>query len=182
MSDRKAKQYNLRSGKQGRVHMPIHKQLCDDREFLTEMLGKQSDPADISFQDSDVSVLDSDLNCSGLLSQSDNEAHSSKTDSRTYKKFAMEREVPSTSRDTSSDPPSQNLINQQILYQLTLLSERLDSIETASAKKTNDQTKIKKTRVEKSKISTQVAEPSKVVQNTFRVCICDVNSLPFGVE
>ena len=49
MSDRKAKQYNLRSGKQGRVHMPIHKQLCDDREFLTEMLGKQSDPADISF-------------------------------------------------------------------------------------------------------------------------------------
>ena len=87
MSDRKAKQYNLRSGKQGRVHMPIHKQLCEDREFLTEMLGKQSDPADTSFQDSDVSVSDSDLNCSGLLSQSDNEAHSSITDSRTYKKF-----------------------------------------------------------------------------------------------
>ena len=41
---RKAKQYNLRSSKQGQVHMPIHKQLCDDREFLTEMLGEQSDP------------------------------------------------------------------------------------------------------------------------------------------
>ena len=42
MSDRKAKQYNLRSSRQGQVHMPIHKQLCDDREFLTEMLRKQS--------------------------------------------------------------------------------------------------------------------------------------------
>ena len=164
MSDRKAKQYNLRSGKQGRVHMPIHKQLCDDTEFLTEMLGKQSDPADTSFQDSDVSVSDSDLNCSGLLSQSDNEAHPSTTDSRTYKKFVTERQVPSISKDTSSHPPSQNLINQQILHQLTVLSERLDSIETASVKKTNDQTKIKKTRVKKSKISTHVAEPSKVVQ------------------
>ena len=151
MSDRKAKQYNLRSGKQGRVHMPIHKQLCDDTEFLTEMLGKQSDPADTSFQDSDVSVSDSDLNCSGLLSQSDNEAHPSTTDSRTYKKFVTERQVPSISKDTSSDPPSQNLINQQILHQLTVLSERLDSIETASVKKTNDQTKIKKTRVKKGK-------------------------------
>ena len=135
MSDRKAKQYNLRSGKQGRVHMPIHKQLCDDREFLTEMLGKQSDPGDISSHDSDVSVSDSDLNCSGLLSQSDNEAHSSKTDSRTYKKFSMETEVPCTSRDTSSDPSSQNLINQQILHQLTVLSEWLDNIESASVKK-----------------------------------------------
>ena len=55
--------------------MPIHKQLCDDREFLTKMLGKQSDPGDTSFHDSDVSVSDSDLDCSGLVSQSDNEAH-----------------------------------------------------------------------------------------------------------
>ena len=68
------------------------------------MLGKQSDLADASFQDSDVSVSDGDLNCSGLLSQSDNEAHPSTTDSRTYKKFVTEREVPSTSRDTSSKP------------------------------------------------------------------------------
>ena len=115
MSDRKAKQYNLRSTRQEQVHMPIHKQLCDDREFLTEMLGKQSDPADISFQDSDVSGSDSDLNCSGLISQSDNEAHSSKPDSRSFKKFATEREVPSHNKDTSSDPLAQNLINQQIL-------------------------------------------------------------------
>ena len=125
MSDKKAKQYNLRSSKQGQVHMPIHKQLCDDREFLTEMLGKQSDLGDNSFHDSDVSVSDSDLDCSGLVSQSDNEAHSSKTDSRTYKKIVIEREAPSRSRDTSSDPISQNLINQQILHQLTVLSERL---------------------------------------------------------
>ena len=87
-----------------------------------------------------------------MLSQSDNEAHSSKTDSRTYKKCAMEREVPSTSRDTSSDPSSQNLINQQILHQLTVLSERLDNIETASVKKTNYQTRIKKTRVKDQKL------------------------------
>ena len=151
MSDRKAKQYNLRSNKQGQVHMPIHKQLCDDRKFLTEMLGKQSDPGDISFQDSDVSVSDSDLDCSGLVSQSDNEVHSSKTDSRTYNKFAMERKAPSHSKDTSSDPLSQTLINQQILHQLTVLSERLESIESASVKKTNDQSKIKKTRVTKIK-------------------------------
>ena len=67
--------------------MPKHKQLCDDSEFLTEMLGKQSDPDDISFHDLDVFVLDSDIDCSGLVLQSDNEAHSSKIDSRTYKKI-----------------------------------------------------------------------------------------------
>ena len=49
------------------------------------MLGKQLDPGDISFHDSEVSVPDNDLDCSGLVSQSDNEAHSSKTDSCTYK-------------------------------------------------------------------------------------------------
>ena len=87
MSDRKAKQYNLRSNKQEQVHMPIHKQLCDDREFLTEMLGKQSDPGDSSFHDSNISTSDSELDCSGLISRSDNEAHSRKTDSRTYKKI-----------------------------------------------------------------------------------------------
>ena len=163
MSDRKAKQYNLRSNKQGQVHMLIHKQLCDDREFLTEMLGKQSDPGDFSFHDSDISASDGDLDCSGLVSQSDNEAHSSNTDSRTYKKFATEREMPSHSRDTGSDPLSQTLINQQILHQLTVLTEWLDSIETAPVKKTNDQSKIKKTRVKKTKIS-QVTEASKSAQ------------------
>ena len=89
--------------------MLIHKQLCDDREFLTEMLGKQSGPGDISFHDSDVSVSDSDLDCNGVVSQSDIEAHSSKTDICTYKQFAMEKEAPSHSMDTSSDPLSQNL-------------------------------------------------------------------------
>ena len=68
MSDRKAKEYNLRSNKQGQVDMKVHKQMCDDTEFLTEMLAKQSDPGDISFHDLDISVSDSDLDCSGLLS------------------------------------------------------------------------------------------------------------------
>ena len=40
ISDRKAKQYNLSFNKQGQVHMPVHVQLCDDREFLTKMLDK----------------------------------------------------------------------------------------------------------------------------------------------
>ena len=63
----------------------------------------------------------------------------------------MERDAPSHSRVSSSDPISQNLINQQILHQLTVLSERFDSIETASVKKTYDQSKIKKTPVKKQK-------------------------------
>ena len=141
MSDRKAKQYNLRSNKQGQVYMPIHRQLCDDRKFLIEMLGKQSDRGDISSHDSNISASDSDLDCSGFVSQSENEAHWSQTDSRTYKKFATERETPSHSRDTSS--LSRTLINQQVLHQLTVLSEQLDSIETASVKKTNEQRNIK---------------------------------------
>ena len=158
MSDRKAMQYNLRSNKQGKVHMPIHKQLCDDREFLTEMLGKQSDPADNFSQDSDLSASDSELDCSGLVSQSDNEANSSQTDSHTYKKFGTEREVPSTSTDMGSDSLSQTFINQQILHQLTVLSERLDSIKTVSVKKTNDKSKIKKTRVKKTKTNVQATK------------------------
>ena len=96
--------------------------------------------------------MDSDLDSSGLVSQSDNEAHSSETDSLTYKKFAMEREASSHSRDTSSDPLSRNLINQQILHQLTGLSEHLDSNETASVKKTNDQSKVKKNVSKKQKL------------------------------
>ena len=164
MSDRKAKQYNLCSNKQGQVHMPIHRQLCDDRKFLKEILGKQLDRGDISSHDSNISALDSDIDCSGLVSQSENEAHSSKTDSCTYKKFATERDMPSHSRDTSSDPLSWNLINQQVLHQLTVLSKQLDSIETASVKKTNEQIKIKKTRVKKTKISTQATEASKSAQ------------------
>ena len=105
MSDRKAKQYNLRSTKQEQVHMLVHKQSCDDREFLSEMLGKQMDPAD-DFLESDLSASASELNCSGLLSQSDNKVNSSQTDTRTYKKFGTERQVPSTSKDEfgSSNP------------------------------------------------------------------------------
>ena len=127
------------------------------------MLSKQSDPAD-KFLESDLSASDSELDCSGLLSQSDNEANSSETDICTYKKFGTERHVPSTSKDTGSNPVSQILINQQILHQLTVLSEQIDSIETASVKKTNDQTKIKKTRSKKTKISTQAITVDKPAQ------------------
>ena len=83
MSDRKAKQYNLRSIKQEQVHILVHKQSCDDREFLSKMLGKQTDPADVL--ESDLSASDSEPDCSDLLSQSDNEDNSSQTDTRTYK-------------------------------------------------------------------------------------------------
>ena len=161
MSDRKTKQYNLRSTKPDQV--PVHKQSYDDRGFLEEMLRKQSDPAD-KFLESDLSASDSELDCSGVLSQSDSEANSVQTDTRTYKKFGTERQSPSTSKDTVSNPVSQTLINQQILQQLTALSERLDSIETASVKKTNDQTKIKKTRSKKPKTSIQVTTVDKPTQ------------------
>ena len=49
-------------------YVEIHKHLCDDREFLTEMLGKQSDLGDISSHESDISASDSNLDCSGLVS------------------------------------------------------------------------------------------------------------------
>ena len=49
------------------------------------MLGKQLDPGQIFSHDSDSSASDSELDCSGLISQSDNEANSSQADSHTFK-------------------------------------------------------------------------------------------------
>ena len=79
----------------------------------------------------DLSGLDSKLDCNGLISQSDNEADSDQTKARTFAKKIL----PSTSKDTGLNLGAPNLINQQILQQVTVLSKRLDNIKTASAKK-----------------------------------------------
>ena len=68
MSNKKVKKNNLLSNKQGQLHMPVHMQLCDDREFLTKMLGKQSGLEEILSNNSELSGLDSQLGCSGLIS------------------------------------------------------------------------------------------------------------------
>ena len=150
----------------------MHKQLCDDRAFLTEMLDKQSDPAEIFPQDSDLSASDSELDCSGLVSQSDNEANLGQADGRTYKKFV--REIPSTSRDTSSNLSSKTFINQQILNQLTVLSEWLDR-NCVSENKTNDQSKIKKTCVKKPKTSVQ---PTEIIVSAQKCNPSSTDKLP----
>ena len=76
---------------------------------------------------------------------------------RTYRKFGMEKAVPSTSKNTGSNSVSQNLINWQILQLLTVLSQWLDNIETAYVKKTSDKGKVKKTCVQKQKTSAQTS-------------------------
>ena len=87
MSDKKAKQYSLHSNKQGQVHMLVHRQLCDDRE----MFGKQLGLGEILSNNLDLAGSDSELDCTGMISQSDNEADSNQTDVWTYNKKLTQR-------------------------------------------------------------------------------------------
>ena len=63
--------YNLRSTKNNIIELPVEIQLAEDKTFIETVLKNNSTVSDIEnrMSDSDVSV--SDLDCSGLINDSD---------------------------------------------------------------------------------------------------------------
>ena len=108
-------------------------QLCEDREFLTKILYNESCLGVTLQTNSDTSQSDSHFDCSVLLSQSDDN-ESDHSDSHTYKKFHTENPPPLASKVGDSDLNTQTAINEQILHQLSFLSQHLDSMERTTSK------------------------------------------------
>ena len=142
MAEIDKKHYNLRSSSDT-VNFPSHIRISNDSEFLNKVLQ--------NYQDSDSGdSSDSDLNCSAVVENSDNE--------QVHKQNIQS--TPSTSRSTSdthtslSDVAVQQAINVQILSQLSSISDRLQLLEKNNVKKHSDPKKMKG--VSKKKASSQV--------------------------
>ena len=143
----KLKQYNLRSSKvRYNTQLPIHYQVHDDTQVLEKMLEKQTTPGHESSYSHD-SDTDSEVFDKTYSEEEDLSA-------RSYDKFIGDKnESVGTSASMTSD--TQQVINQQILLQLSSISKRLDNIEQRSVKKTADKSKIKKSRGQKQAQSVQ---------------------------
>ena len=121
--------YNLRSAKKNTIELPVEIQLTGDKNnpIVSDI--------ENSMSDSDVSV--SDLDCSGLIN--DSEEVSSPV---TVNNSAGSSQTASNCNFDNSDPNMQQLINARILEQLDKIGQRLDRIENKECKKTADKSKI----------------------------------------
>ena len=146
--------YNLRSGKQNTIELPIEIQLAEDKQFIETVL-KHSIVSDIDINMSDSDSSTSDLNCSALVNDSDNDS-SVLTNSKNVAGTSQATGIDNPSQ--KSDPNMQTLINARILDQLDKIGQRLDKIENKTCKKSSDKSKIKSS-VKKS------AKTKKVVTN-----------------
>ena len=124
-----AQKYNHRSGKKEKV-LPVQLQLCDDQDFMSQVLGGcQPTPAQRQVH-SDLSS-GSDFDILDLVQSSDNEAYGSDSEHRSYEKFVHESQV----SDDKTSNNTQQVVNQTILDQLEEISSRLDTLEKKSCKK-----------------------------------------------
>ena len=139
--------YNLRSNKADAVQVPVQLQFADDPEFLARLMSVSQQFKSNQENGSDTDGAESDLNCSDVINQSDTE----QTD---------EKDNPGSTgpKDKStSDCVTQQIINAQILAQLTNISQHLEKIEKPKCKKTADPTKIKNKKGKASQSTTQTA-------------------------
>ena len=149
-----AQKYNLRSGKRETV-LPVQLQLCDDQDFMSQMLGaSQPTPAQRQVH-SDLSS-GSDFEFLDLVQSSDSEADASGSESRSYKKFANENQI----QDEKNTGSTQEIVNQTILSQLEKISSRLDTLERKSCKKSVDESKIKNKKLKQCREKVQLASGS----------------------
>ena len=103
---------------------PVQLQLCDDQDFMSEVLGG-SRPTPAQWQiHSDLSS-GSDFDISDLVQSSNNETDVSDTEHRSYEKFSSENQVP----DDKNGSSVQQMVNQTILDELEKISARLDTLE-----------------------------------------------------
>ena len=80
--------------------LPVQLQLCDDQDFVSQMLGG-SHPTPAQRQVDSDSESGSDLECSDLIHTSDND-HDDAIEHRSYDRFSVENVKPdSTDADTA---------------------------------------------------------------------------------
>ena len=161
--------YNLRSGKQNTV-IPIEIQLAEDKNFI-ETLVKHNIVWDIDNNTSDSDASVSELDCSGLMNDSDEGASSpfsAKNSAGTC------QTVTSDSSLKNSEPDMQQLINARILDLLEKIGDRLDKIENKECKKMADKSKIKssadkvvKTKKSSAKVQQSCQKPKSMADETL---------------
>ena len=125
--------YNLRSSKADAVQVPVQLQFADDPEFLSKWMSVSQQSKSNQENDSYTDRSESDLNCSDVINQSDTEQTEEKDNPGST----------SSKEKSTDDCITQQMINAQILAQLTNISQRLEKIEKPKCKKTAGPTKIK---------------------------------------
>ena len=123
------KKYNLHSAKSDGVQAPIQWELLEDNEFLKNLLEVNS--SGHAQQASDQNSSSSNLDCSGLLDNS--ESDDASTQARSFDRLVVDSPNTSTSKNSTLD--TQALINQTILQQLIAIGERLQKTEQKEVKK-----------------------------------------------
>ena len=151
--------YNLRN--RGECRIPIQLQLASDVDFLMAS-GEGADSSQSGQVVTDLSDSGSDIDISALIEHSDQNLSSSPTHSG----LGVQKDKGQASQASGSNVGlmEQQHINAQILTQLSTLGARLDSMENSMKKpvrKTNDVTKIKKSKTKAKVASVQV--PSQEV-------------------
>ena len=143
------KKYNLRSQKSDTSQVQFHLHTSDDNEFVTNLLGQK---LNMSHQDSDSSVSDSELDCGQVMHDSDSDGAGPSGHSSNQ----LHTDDSNKAAHDSNFQETQTLVNQQILSQLTAISDRLQKLEDKPVKKTADKSKVKGSRVVKPQKSTCV--------------------------
>ena len=172
------KKYNLRSQKSDISQVKLGLHLSDDNEFVTNLLGQNHN---MSHQDSDSSASDSELDCGQIMHDSDSDGAG--PSGRSFNRLHVEKSD-KVAHD-SDFQETQTLVNQQILSQLTKISDRLSKLEDKPVKKTADKSKVKGSRVPKTHKSTSVnktnsthAEKSTPTVNTELSSQSDTAQIP----
>ena len=130
--------YNLRSAKNNTIELPVEIQLTGDKTFMETVLKNNSIVSDIENSMSDSDISGSDLDCSGLINDSDEVSGTVMANN-----LAGSSQTATSSNFDNSDSNMQQLINARILDQLDKIGQRLDRIENKECKKTADKTKVK---------------------------------------
>ena len=103
--------------------------MLDDNNFVTNLLGTEK--LDMSHQDSDSSLSWSDFDCEAIV-----QTDSDDTGTSGLSFNCLEAEIPSKVAHDKQFQETQSLVNQQILSQLTVISDRLGKLEKKPVKKT----------------------------------------------
>ena len=148
--------YNLRN--RGECRIPIQLQLVSDVDFLTAS-GEGADSSQSGQVVTDLSDSGSDIDISALVEHSDQNLSSNPIVSGPGVQKARKGQA-SQASGLNVVLMEQQHINTQILTQLSALGARLDSMENSMkkpVKKTNDVTKIKKSKTKAKVNGVQVA-------------------------
>ena len=129
---------------------------------MSQMLGgSQPTPAQRQVR-SDLSS-GSDFEFSDLVQSSDSEANASGSESRSYKKFASENQIP----DEKNTGSTQEILNQTILTQLEKNSSRLYTLERKSCKTLVDESRVKNKKLKQCREKVQLASSGSVTSLPF---------------